>query len=278
MRYIVSFVILLLTVSITSCVGKPDKGIYDAIEAGDHAKLEALLKKTSVRKLNRTMGNHVFRTLAQADNPTPLQHACSYGRFEMVRMLVEAGAEPNGYAIMVAGGRDRFLIRKCLVDAGGNCIGSRYLEECLRMLTEEMEDEALCEEQLDVFRAIYRINEEQLDVPMVEAEPYLLEKATYGSGFPVVKFLLEEGYPVNPEPDEETGHVKNGCTPLGNAARGGRAQIVEYLLSQGADAHLRNYKNMTALEYLMDRRERLGNRMDDDDRIIEMLKKAEAEG
>jgi len=45
------------------------------------------------------------------------------------------------------------------------------------------------------------------NVPMVEAFPGLLIRAAGMSGNPVVSFLIEEGYPVNPEPDKENGSM-----------------------------------------------------------------------
>ena len=282
MRHVVGVIILILILmsGITACGTKPRSGIFDAIERGDHAKLQKLLKRSTPEELSsKQHGNSVLLHISEAENPTPLQYASELGDLEAVRMLVEAGAKPDGFAITIARGRDRFLIKKYLVNAGAYCESIAYLDHCLRLDAEEWKDETICQEQLDAFRAIYRVNEEKAGVSVVEQEPYLLAKAAYQSGLPVVRFLVEEGYPVNPEPDEETGMVE-GNTPLCNAAWGGRVETTEYLLSQGADVHLRNSENLTPLEYVLQRRETIvtdeswkkeRDRLDDYDRVIGIL-------
>ena len=152
----------------------------------------------------------------------------------------------------------------------------------MRVNLEEMKDEALCREQLDLVRAIYEKHEAALDVPMVEKHPGLLAYAAGEGSIPVVEFLIEEGYPVNPEPNKETGRVGN-LTPLGIAAWNARAQSVEYLLSKGADVHLLSFNGLTPLEIALDRQENgLARDLDDWKEnyklIIEMLKKAEGKG
>ncbi|MCR4657446.1 MAG: ankyrin repeat domain-containing protein [Lachnospiraceae bacterium] len=299
MRYFFfGIIFVMLGIAPLSGAKKPGASIYDAIQAGDHEELERILKKTKPEKLNKPRGNEFLYRLLDIENLTPLQYACDVGDLQAVRMLVEAGADVNmpyrsyiwgnplWYANNRVNNRDRFLISKYLVDAGADCTNSenalRALTDMMSLDAEEKEDEAICQEQLDVFRTVYEMNEAVTDVPMVDAYPGLLAKAAGTCGLPVVKFLIKEGYPVNPEPDKKTGHT-TGDTPLGYAAYSADVQAVEYLLSQGADVSLRDMNDQTPLEAVSEQKKKveteewlkhLRKRLDDYDRVIEILKQA----
>ncbi len=303
MRYFFFGVIfVMLSIVPLSIARRPGANIYDAIEAGDHEKLEQILKKTNPASLDRPRGNEFLYQLFEIENLTPLQYACDVGDFQAVRLLVEAGADVNKpyrsyiwgnplwYANNRLNNRERFLISKYLVEAGADCTNS---ENGLKALTdmmmlqdeEEMEDERICKEQLDAFRTIYELNEAALNEPIREAHPELFALAAGQSGLPVVKFLIKEGYEVNPESDKKSGHVERD-TPLGSAAHSANVQTVEYLLSQGADVNLKDRDNKTPLENVVEMKKKvetedwlkhLRNRLDDYDRVIEILKQAGGE-
>ncbi len=298
-RYVLWGIIpVILVIVVMSLFGKakPGTGIYDAIKAGDHEKLSQILKKTKPAALNRPLKNDFFSRMAEKENPTPLQYACEAGDLETVRMLVEAGADVNAPMVSYDWGnplwyannrrkdRDRFKVIKYLIDAGADCTGSENaMKEMLRLTHEEKEDEALCLEELEAFRSMYEQNAASLDVSMTEAYPNLLIRAVMSNSPLVVKFLVEQGYPVDPEPDAASGHAQVQ-TPLCEAAAAADVQAVEYLLSVGADVTLRDMDNKTPLEAVIQKKNKVEtedwlrserDRLDDYDRVIEILRQAE---
>ena len=66
--------------------------MIDAIENNDIEKLERILK---VSNPNCTTRTNVVAVLAQVTGYTPLGEACKVGNFEMVKLLVENGADVN---------------------------------------------------------------------------------------------------------------------------------------------------------------------------------------
>ena len=236
-------------------MSKPSSKLYDAIKSGDHDKLKAILKEINPKKLDMTRGNDFFCRIMGIENLTPLQYACAVGDMESVRLLVEAGAE---------------------------CTACKnVLKELLMLTVEESEDPELCREQLDYFRRVYELCRAGSDKPMTEKYPSLLYMAAGSRNTMIAEFVLGEGFSLNPEPDKESGHA-SVPTPLGRAAEHGDVKMVEYLLSQGADAGLRDRDNKTPLEAVRDFKKEVETRevykserkyLDNYDRVIEILER-----
>ena len=72
-----------------------------------------------------------------------------------------------------------------------------------------------------------------------------LHSAAAARSVPIARLLLEHGAPVN----ARQGGSGSGFTPLMEAAFNGQVDMVEILLDQGADRHLRDEEGRTAADH-----------------------------
>jgi len=275
---------------------RPSANIYKVITSGDNAELKRILKGINPAKLGSARHGHLFAQMMDMENLTPMQHACAVGSLETVRLMVEAGANVNApmrgyiwgnplwYAINRRRDPERFRIAKYLIDVGADCTDTeKTLTDMMILLPKEKENETICRDQFELFRCIYEAQKAKSAVPMTEAQSSLLVQASSSCANSILQFLVEEGYPINPAIDAESGHSKDQI-PLCRAAGSGNVQAVEFLLAHGADVLLRDINNMTPLETVLDKREQVltkdwlkfeRERIGDYDRVIEILKAAE---
>ena len=177
------------------------------------------------------------------DNDTALMKAAGQGHIEVVRFLVEQGADPNIFntqrqnALMFAAAGGHFSVVIFLLDSGGyseryNPMGYRYE---LGPKTSLMW--AAYNGHLDVVNLL-------LEYTKIVGDTFVynfsasLGWAAYNGHLDVVKLLLEDGVQLNPRPalGEKRG---SGTTALMLAAYGGQLEVVRFLLENGADIHIR---------------------------------------
>jgi ankyrin repeat protein len=72
----------------------------------------------------------------------------------------------------------------------------------------------------------------------------LMVACSYYSGLSVIKLLVEKGADINVK-------AQDGTTPLMLAARNAKYEVVEYLLSKGADPFQKDNEGANALDYAL---------------------------
>ncbi|MFN2420649.1 MAG: ankyrin repeat domain-containing protein [Gemmatimonadota bacterium] len=183
---------------------------------------------------------------ADSQGETPLHRAASAGSIESVRLLLDAGADPNagprGTALAGAALGGHVEVARLLVERGAD-IGqtgpmsplpwrSAPLETAM-LVPREREDRAL------EIAALLADRGADVDARSVSGRTYLHASAEEGRR-EWVRFLLDHGAAVD-APDPQ------GATPLHQAVRNGHLEVAELLLARGADAGLEASDGTTPL-------------------------------
>jgi ankyrin repeat protein len=192
--------------------------------------------------------------------------AAALGRLEMVKRLVEAGADINAYsegdtALMRAaynGHREVYDFLYPLVNAELRAYGDRHGEETIQAALKRIErekgkdverfiDAAMMGEVENVRRAIAQ----GINVNLIgsNAQTALMYAANYGH-MSILHLLLDAGADPNILSDGDEG-LGDGMTALMHVAvsffAGNREQVIELLVSRGADINLQGKGGKTAL-------------------------------
>ena len=174
------------------------------------------------------------------DNDTALMKAAGQGHIEIVRFLVEQGAdldirnrqEQNALMFAAAGGHLAVVV--FLIDSGADVspVGFLYSYE-YGPFTPLMW--AAYNGHLDVVNLLLDYGE----IIDVSGSPgFALGWAAYRGHLDVVNLLLEYGVQLNP--GRPLGKKRgSGTTALMLAAYGGQLEVVRFLLEKGADIHVR---------------------------------------
>ena len=173
------------------------------------------------------------------DNDTALMKAAGQGHIEVVRFLIEQGADPNirnrqrQDALMFAAAGGHFAMAIFLLDKGANAryeIGFYSYSEGPRTALMW----AAYNGHLDVVNLLLEYAKVIGHVPYRSA---ILGWAAYRGHLDVVKLMLEDGVQLNPRPSlgEKRG---SGTTALMLAAYGGQLEVVRFLLENRADIHI----------------------------------------
>jgi ankyrin repeat protein len=200
---------------------------------------------------------------------TPLQWAAHFGRPDIVRLLLDHGAQveiegPLGTALHEAAWMGRPEVAKLLIGAGGNAGnrssgGESVLEIAVRGAEAHPERSADYEEVITLIEAS-SVRDSVLEAAavgdMVALERLLTEGesvtqrgrsgstplhlATEGDHLAAVRLLLKAGAPVAAQDDE-------GSTPLHRAARQASASTASTLLDAGALINAQNDFGQTPL-------------------------------
>ena len=240
--------IALLTFYFVNCYQA--KKLVEAIKQKDISKVECIVEKYP-RCVNTfpSVSSPWWRAVMGIVADFPLVEACGVGDTEIVRYLIEHGADVNcddGYSPLGVtligkpeGWRDTFYY---LIDCGANV---DYITASHTTAVEDAVRYKYCKSNVDI--------EDVCDVVR-----YLLEHSAHNKNdvmvalrrcaeqdsrsIPVMKVLMEEGYiGVN---DTDSGCI----TPLMVAAAYGDAETVEYLLSCGADVDAVDDDGETAID------------------------------
>lgn len=189
-------------------------------------------------------------------NPTPLILACKKGNEELVKLLVDFGADINkedrytGKTPLLAAlhGRkaNRFSLAMYLVQCGADihisqeCTSPFY--ETLSVLESDREQTVAEGFQLFQYLMIH-----DADTTVYMSEENILTFATHHRNYNVVKYLIENGYYNVDQRDNE------GNTALIVAAKYNQIEIVELLLSFGANKYLVDSEGNTAYDHARER-------------------------
>ncbi|MGH2830396.1 MAG: ankyrin repeat domain-containing protein [Actinomycetota bacterium] len=204
---------------------QPADDLFAAIEAGDAARVDALLREQG--------------TLANARNAggiTPLLTAVYYGKREIADLLLRAGAEVDLFAAAALGRTAR--------------LGALLREQSARVLTHSADGWTAL--HLAAFfgreRVAATLLDRGADVGAVAMNPLRvqpLHSAAAGGHTAVARLLLEHG--ADPNARQEGGFV-----PLHAAAQAGNEELYELLLASGADQDAATDDGRTAADFRAD--------------------------
>lgn len=241
--------IALLTFYVVNCYQA--KKLVEAIKQKDLPKVECIVEKyPHCVNTFPSVSSHWWRAVMGIVADFPLVEACGAGDTEIVRYLVEHGADVNcddGYSPLSVtligkpeGWRDTFFY---LIDCGANV---DYITASHTTAVEDAVRYKYCKSDVDI--------EDVCDVVR-----YLLEHGAPNKNdvmvalrrcaeqdsrsIPVMEVLMEEGHIGGNDTDL-------GCiTPLMVAAAYGDTETVEYLLSCGADIDAVDDNGETAIDW-----------------------------
>jgi len=219
---------------------KNGEALVEAFEKDDKDKIERLLKKRYI-DVNVKSKSYMTRPLFETRTPqiyiskTPLMYASVKGNIEMVKRLLQKGADPNIQADMKTFQGAKLYGQ---IDNHSSALSNAVLDNRPEVV------EVLLKAGADPNMQDYNGNAALI----------------YASRPEVVKMLLDHAANINQQNN-------NGNTLLHIVARGFRfehgPEIVKILLERGADLNIRNKEGRTALDEARKRGE---------SEIIELLK------
>jgi FOG: Ankyrin repeat len=222
-----------------------------AIEKDDSNAVSKLLKSSMGNINSKIFASNLFAKLGESNNYTPLQMACKKGNLQIVKMLVDAGADlevvepitkstPLGNALCNKNA-NRFELANYLIDKGANAkeaINGIFWVKCLNSdgsIDEELEQSE--------YQLLLKVVDQGVDIEKSwENGKSILHASASADNFLAVKYLVEEK-------KMDTDLIDyNNRTPLFFC---NRLDIAQCLLMNGADKTRKDNKNMTAYDYAL---------------------------
>lgn len=185
-------------------------------------------------------------------NPTPLVQACKVGNEEIIKLLLTHGADVNlpdkitGKTPLLAAlhgtKQNRYSLAFYLIRQGANINialdNNSPIAECLLFSTDD--SESTCAEGYSLFCYLLE-NGSPLDgIPFNENA---LTYAVHYGNYDATKYLLDK-YIFSVDSLDE-----NGCTALISAVKHNQVEIVDLLLSYGANIELVDSMGLCAVDY-----------------------------
>jgi len=192
--------------------------IFDATQKGDLAKVKALVQKSpnSVKTTNK-------------NDDTPLHIAADEGHFEIVRFLIEKGADVNSInsslrnPVLLAGYKGHIEVVKFLLDNG---VKFDYVDD--RGYT-------------PLRWAAVRGKKDVVELYVAHGAKISLHEAAACGHTDFIDKKLEEGADIN-------GINQDGRTPLHQTVYSGTIETIEYLIKKGANINSLSSNNETPLD------------------------------
>ncbi len=202
--------------------------VQQAIQAGDAAKLKALLKEDP-KLANAVLGNGTSAVML----------ATYYGRKELADILLQNGAEEDIY----------------VAAARGNVVRVRELLDGRPELLNSFAPDGHVPLGLAAFfgqRAVVELLLErgaQVNVPSKNAQKVTpLHGAVSRGDIALAKLLLDKSAQVN-------ARQERGFTPIFSAAGSGNIELMEMLVKHGADVNARTDDGKTACDIAVERKQ-----------------------
>ena len=229
------------------------KEIEKAIESNDLAAAEKILDKGV--NLNRPLTSAIDRFLSESYSSSPLKTACWDGSIEMVRLLVENGADVN-YTIenvtpnsplmcaMRNKTEDQLDIIKYLLESGAD---PNYSDgRMMSVFNSLISHNRAVKNKLEILKLLEEYGGDLQAVNV--AGQSVLDIACYWHENEIIKYLLDKYDNVNCTNDA-------GYTPLMRYCNGGNdfdITVIEAFIAHGADISAKNKDGKTALDYAVE--------------------------
>jgi ankyrin repeat protein len=219
---------LLVAASIVSAQESPNERFYQAIRGDD---------LTALRELVRQFGVDARDSTGQ----TPLMLAVAFGSTEAVRLLLEAGADPR--ATTSAGVTALHWLRgdaertRLLLERGADANARSQIGRTPLMIAAA---------SIGSSEAVRALLAKGADVNAADnTGATALTEAVSADQTGIAKLLIERGALVEPKAPATPGVVALLGTPLSVAAMKGNVELVQLLLSRGANVHHTSIGNAT---------------------------------
>ena len=260
--YIVTVIALIVVVIVLLVAfAKPLGRIYgsvkivEAIKKGDIAEIRKILQKepSAVNSPATYAPKGLYVLLTDRHVPYPLIEACYTDNIEIVKLLVEAGADVNCYngttplsVVYRSKKEDWYEISQYLIENGASLdyitSNSGETSAAFYDIVQRNGKGALDEEE-EVATA-FRFALDYCDRSKINWMCVLQHSIT-NDRVEIVKLLLDEGYC-------DFNNTSVGMTALMFAARDSTPEMVQLLLGYGADKSILSYQGKTAYDYAVE--------------------------
>lgn len=234
--------------------------LFTGIIEQDYAKVEKACRLgADVNACRYTEKDNPFLANFFWWSPTPLIAACRQGDQDIVRLLIENGADinkPDAWthetplgAAMSTGKDNRYELALYLIEQGADVTMPPVHFESSNVVYDSPVVDALAISENDSPETIAQGYElfvylMEHDAPITVANnETLLSIAVYWNNEKAVRYILKN------KPDEINAQNFEGKTPLILAIEGKNANICRLLLENGADVYIRDFGGKTALYY-----------------------------
>ncbi len=218
------------------------------VDAQDRYGYSALMHATDPRIVRLLIEHKADLNLQDKYGRTALMHAVRKGRFEIVRLLVQKGADidaqrSSNTPLAVALASKRYKIASFLIAGGANVNATMKpgFQGSLSVL-----EKAVRLGRLELVRALLdkgaKVGHRVVDGSGDWAGYNALLFAAYRGHLDIVRLLVERGADLN-------AANGSGQTALMIAASLGHTAVVDYLLKRKADVSVRDKRGRTALDY-----------------------------
>ena len=251
-RMIVVTVALILLIALFSINRRlQTESLFKSIDAGDYDAATMAIDFGA----NVNGYKHVANIPALVMmNPTPLVQACKVGNEEIIKLLLECGANVNlpdkitGKTPLLAAlhgtKQNRFSLAFQLIEQGADIHvvldNNSPIAECLVF----SEDDS-ASTQAEGFALLCYLLENGASLDGIPFSENALTYAAHYGNIDAIKYLLANEYFDVDEYDE------GGCTALICAVKHHQAAVVEILLDYGASALVEDSTGLTAVDYAM---------------------------
>lgn len=252
---VVFVIILILCICLMINRNVQTKKLFGAVENNDYeASRKAINSGASVNSRYRLFV--LFPNLIDT-NKTPLIIACENGNEEIIRLLLDNGADvnkkdncTNQTPLLAAIGHGnekahRHKLAKFMIDQGADIYASTATHTVLMytVLVSEHDTGDTIREGYELF--MYLMEQDvSIEIPFGQ-ENLLTYAARYGSAETVSYLINNSIFDIN-----ETD--KASCTALITAAKYGNTSIVKLLIELGADKSLTDINGKTAFDYAIE--------------------------